>query len=582
MKNSMNVSIVGMLALACLVLPFASAEIRDFSLLLNPISKYVHFTEGFLLTPGFVDLRQLKFKVVGDKIVTDVDDEVMEDTDDTDGESVGDGNRRQLRDGFAERGDSDTGTSLDVAVFHLPQKCARTRAGCDWPDLGIGKRSDKGQIRYCCSNDAIDLGLCEGNQYGRLIMDAAIFEGQHRFLNIPSTGSYDNFMKYGKFPQKGENGKYVIAMANCNDEGRPVLVSGKTVWMSDHGFLPGDLFGRMYFMAGVTVLYFILLLWYGISMRVNEDDYIPIQKWILVTIAMGTLELFFRSGDLFVWNEDGTRFWFALYVGIVMGILKDGISRGLIVMVALGWGVIRDDLGPVMKKIKFLVTLYIGVSLVRDLMKIIGAVEVHKLSEGEETEIVDVVDILTVVIAFLEILFFLWIIDSLNATMEYLENMGQALKLQRYLRLRAILLISIVFAIMWAVFSIVDSNDEGIVSQESRWVLDAFMEVDYLFVLAGVALLWRPSPDAKSYAYVMELPSIALDDEGDGEDDDDYDDAYDNKDGNGFHDVPSAQENGHGKNDDNGADVVSADGDTLSETQSTFRDELDDEDTASS
>ena len=29
-----------------------------------------------------------------------------------------------------------------------------------------------------------------------------------------------------------------------------------------------------------------------------------------------------------------------------------------------------------------------------------------------------------------------------------------------------------------------------------------------MFILIGVAVLWRPNPDAKQYAYVMELPSI--------------------------------------------------------------------------
>ena len=50
-------------------------------------------------------------------------------------------------------------------------------------------------------------------------------------------------------------------------------------------------------------------------MKYYEDEIIPIQKWILVTILMGLIEAFFRAGDFFVWNEDGTRFWFAMYIG---------------------------------------------------------------------------------------------------------------------------------------------------------------------------------------------------------------------------------------------------------------------------
>lgn len=187
--------------------------------------------------------------------------------------------------------------------------------GCDWPDLGVGARTETGVIRYCCSNDAIDLGLCQGSQYGRLIMDATKFAGKHRFKNVPATGEFDEKLMYGRFEQNSESGKYVMVMANCNDEGRPVKVKGHTIWKSAHGYLPADLFGLMDFYAVLTIVYFIMLLWYGITMRLHEESTIPIQRWIFGTICLGTLELFFRTGDLVVWNEDGTRFWFAFYVG---------------------------------------------------------------------------------------------------------------------------------------------------------------------------------------------------------------------------------------------------------------------------
>jgi hypothetical protein len=155
--------------------------------------------------------------------------------------------------------------------------------------------------------------------------------------------------------------------------------------------------------------------------------------------------------------------------GVIVGVLKRGISRCLVVMVSLGWGVVRDDLGDVMRKINFFGGLYIVVSLVRDIVTVIAYTEVQVMSQEAEDELFDVVTILTLVIAFIDVIFYLWIIDSMNATMEYLEGLSQTSKLLRYLRLRCILLFSILFAVMWSVFGIVDSYDEGIVDQESEW-----------------------------------------------------------------------------------------------------------------
>mmetsp|Transcript_276 Transcript_276/g.691 ORF Transcript_276/g.691 Transcript_276/m.691 type:complete len:550 (-) Transcript_276:214-1863(-) len=494
----------------------ANSEIRAFNLLLEPASEYIHFVEGFLLTPGYVDLSELLFEAV--------DGDGASDSDSVSVDTKSDGNRRNHRgvlSGNKKNSSSSggdfymDGSALDIAVFHLPEECDSTRAGCDWTELGIGAKSTDDIVRYCCTDDAIGMGLCAGTQFGRLIMDSENFVGKHRLINVPANGKYSNHLKYGLFEETVESGKYAVVFANCNGEGRRVIVEGHTIWRSKHGYLPGDLFGLMYFYAFLFLVYFASLTWYGIAMKMFEDANIPIQSWIFGTICMGTLEVFFRAGDLFVWNEDGSRFWVAYYVGVIIGVLKRGISRCLLVMVSLGWGVVRDELGPIMKKIHALGGLYIVVSLIKEIMTEIMVAEVQRISQEEEEGLFDIVSVLGLAIVLIDLLFYFWIIDSLSGTMEYLESMKQTRKLLRYLRLRCVLMFSILFGVVWAVFGIVDTYDQGIVTQEATWVIDAAMEMNYLFVLIAVALLWRPQENAKEYAFVMELPSMsaAVDDD---------------------------------------------------------------------
>jgi len=508
--------------LICSLIQVAHGEIRAFNLLLEPASDYIHFVEGFLLTPGYIDLSELLI------VATKNSSQIQEESSSSSSSSSSDptGTSSSSSKNYDNKNTSSSGTNfymdgsaLDIAVFHLPEECDSTRTGCDWTELGIGATSDDGILRYCCSSDAIEMGLCAGTQFGRLIMNAETFAGKHRLINVPANGEYSSHMKYGRFEETEQSGKYAVVFANCNDEGRSVIIEGHTVWKSRHGYLPGDLFGLMYFYAITFLVYFAILLWYGVTMKMFEDANIPIQSWIFGTICMGTLEVFFRSGDLFVWNEDGSRFWVAYYVGIIIGVLKRGISRCLLVMVALGWGVVRDELGPIMKKIHVLGVLYILVSLVRDIMTEVAYSEIQRMSQEKEEELFDIVSILGLVIVAVDLIFYFWIIDSLSATMEYLETMKQTSKLLRYLRLRCILMFSILFGVVWAVFGIVDTYDAGIVTQEARWVLDAAMEMNYLFVLIAVAILWRPQQNAKEYAYVMQLPAMtaAVNDDDDDE-----------------------------------------------------------------
>jgi Lung seven transmembrane receptor len=249
-------------------------------------------------------------------------------------------------------------------------------------------------------------------------------------------------------------------------------------------------------------------------MYVNEEHRIEIEKWIFLSICLGLLEMIFRSGDYFVWNADGYRSNFIIWIGVLTGVLKQGISRCLIVMVSLGWGVVRDSLGSTMRTIVVLGASYIGVSAVRDLMLVFAVEDMTTLSYDAEEEIFSVIRILTLVISAVDVIFIMWILDALNNTMMYLENMNQSRKLERYLKLRCLFLFSILFATMWAVFTLVHTvNEEGIVEEENAWAIDAASEVNYLFVLVGVAYLWRPNPNAKEYAYVMELPVMGADGE---------------------------------------------------------------------
>lgn len=185
-------------------------------------------------------------------------------------------------------------------------------------------------------------------------------------------------------------------------------------------------------------------------------------------------------------------------MGILLGVFKHGISWCLIVMVSLGWGVIRDTLGSALHRVIILGIVYIALAAARDFMIIFAVEDMKTMSYDEEVELLDLATILAVVVFAVAVIFILWILDALNGTMMYLENMNQTRKLKRYLRLRTIFLFAILFAIVWAVFSLVNTYDEdGIVREEHEWVVEALQELNYLFVLVAVAILWRPNPSAK-------------------------------------------------------------------------------------
>lgn len=403
-------------------------------------------------------------------------------------------------------------TFFDIVTFLLPDNCANSRKGCDWTTLGVGAKHDDG-TRWCCSDDAVRLGLCAGGQdLDRLIVDTEKLKGYRRSVEIAYTGEVSGTVQNGKMKAK-KSGRYVVIFANCDDSGRDILVSGTASWKSVHGYLPGNLYGFMFFYAALTIVYFVLVLWYGISMHLNVESRIPIEKWVLTTIILGLLEMLFKLGDFFVWNEDGYQENWIAIIGIVTGVCKRGLSRCLIVTVALGWGVTRDSLGRKLKWITISGMIYVGAAASRELMIVLAVEEAQELSERIEEDLFDIYTGLTFVVAAIDVMFIMWILDGLASTMEYLESLNQTRKLKRYLSLRCLFLFSVLFATVWAIFAIATLYADGIMREEDAWILDGALELNYLIVLFGVAVLWRPNPAAKEYAYAMQLPAMADDDD---------------------------------------------------------------------
>ena len=500
------------------------AEKQRFNFVLPATPKKIHYTDFYLRAPpAVIDLSKLLFNVhephwgLDDNFETDdeVDDDAEEleyddDDQEMDEEDWGDAddddfNTRSLA---ATREMSDSTSIVDLIYFRLPRQCSRSPSGCDWTKLGVGvEHKELGELRWCCDDQAIEEGFCDTSGKGRMIIDESLFNGQRRFVEIPKTGDVTFHPNLGVV-QEQVTGTYVIVMANCDESGQKVRVSGMASWKSSHGYLPGELYGFMYFFAVMCGLYLLLLLWFGQLMARNKDSRIPIEKWIIGAIALGLVEMVFRLSEVVVWNISGFQQVWLATLGIFVGVMKRGLSRCLMVMVSLGWGVTRDTLGRKLRWIIIAGVSYVAMAISRDVAVLVAQEDLRSLSQRAERDLFDVYKILSIFLAILDIIFIVWILDSLSTTMEYLQSMKQTRKLQRFVALRGLFLFAVLFASVWAVFGTVNTYATGILNEETAWIVTGAAEVNYLILLTGVAWMWRPNPAAKDYAYAMQLEGI--------------------------------------------------------------------------
>lgn len=103
MTNGMRIPLFLALLCACGV----TAEIRSFSGVIEAASSYVHYSDGYLVAPGYVDISGLNFASVDYVEDEDLDDDETEEDDDIgddDVEDPNDGGDRLLDDEDATQG----------------------------------------------------------------------------------------------------------------------------------------------------------------------------------------------------------------------------------------------------------------------------------------------------------------------------------------------------------------------------------------------------------------------------------------------------------------------------------------------
>jgi hypothetical protein len=127
----------------------------------------------------------------------------------------------------AESGGTGIESFLDIAVFEVPPHCSSRN--CDLSRYGVGALTHLNGVTF--------LGLC---QSGRLVIDRNIFQGHHSQLMVPSAGPMpSNIIKSnGTFKVPVQNRNYNVMLANCNEKGRPVSVSGQVDFDFEENFTP--------------------------------------------------------------------------------------------------------------------------------------------------------------------------------------------------------------------------------------------------------------------------------------------------------------------------------------------------------
>uniref|UniRef100_A0A8C0X784 Transmembrane protein 87B n=1 Tax=Castor canadensis TaxID=51338 RepID=A0A8C0X784_CASCN len=262
--------------------------------------------------------------------------------------------------------------------------------------------------------------------------------------------------------------------------------------MGPHGYISASDWPLMIFYMVMCIVYiFYGVLWLMWS-ACYWKDILRIQFWIAAVIFLGMLEKAVFYTEYQNINSTGLSTQGLLIFAELISAVKRTLARLLVIIVSLGYGIVKPRLGTVMHRVIGLGLLYFIFAAVEGVMRVIG---------GSKHLAVVLGDIVLAVIDSI----FVWFISFTNLaqTMKTLRLRKNTVKFSLYRHFTNTLIFAVLASIVFMVwttktFRIAKCQSDWM----ELWVDDAFWSFLFSLILIVIMFLWRPSANNQRYAFM--------------------------------------------------------------------------------
>uniref|UniRef100_A0A669PN97 Transmembrane protein 87A n=1 Tax=Phasianus colchicus TaxID=9054 RepID=A0A669PN97_PHACC len=246
----------------------------------------------------------------------------------------------------------------------------------------------------------------------------------------------------------------------------------------------------IFFMVMCIVYVFFGVLWLAWS-ACYWRDLLRIQFWIGAVIFLGMLEKAVFYAEFQNIRYTGESVQGALILAELLSAVKRSLARTLVIIVSLGYGIVKPRLGVTLHKVVMAGGLYLLFSGMEGVLRVTGAQN-------------DLASLAFIPLAFLDTAFldFLYIFISLTQTMKLLKLRRNVVKLSLYRHFTNTLILAVAASIVFIIwttmkFRLVDCQSDW----QELWVDDAIWRLLFSMILFVIMILWRPSANNQRFAF---------------------------------------------------------------------------------
>ncbi|KAK8956578.1 hypothetical protein KSP39_PZI001434 [Platanthera zijinensis] len=294
-----------------------------------------------------------------------------------------------------------------------------------------------------------------------------------------------------------KTGMYYLYFMFCDPQLQGLTISGRTVWRNPGGYLPGKMAPLMTFHGFMSLAYLALgLIWFLRFVRFWKDT-VQLHYHITAVIALGMCEMAFWFFEFTNFNATGSRPMVITIWAVTFTSVKKTVSRLLLLVVSMGYGVVRPTLGGITSRVILLGVLYFLASEALELVEHLG--NINDFSGKARL-------FLVLPVALLDACFIVWIFSSLSKTLEKLQVRRSVAKLELYRKFTNSLAVSVLLSVAWIGYELYFNATDPLSELWQRaWIIPAFWNVLSYILLGIICILWAPSQNPTRYAYLEEI-----------------------------------------------------------------------------
>ncbi|KAM7408930.1 hypothetical protein PAMA_002583 [Pampus argenteus] len=288
-----------------------------------------------------------------------------------------------------------------------------------------------------------------------------------------------------------KDGPYVLVVkivSNKQDGNWNLTVN--VVMKGNHGFISITEYPLMIFYMVMCIVYILYAMLWFIWAACYWKDLLRIQFWIAGVIFLGMVEKAVFCAEYENTNAVGSASPGLLIFAELVSALKRTLARLLVIIVSLGYGIVKPRLGTVMHRVVGLGILYFVFAAIEGVLRITG---------GQDNGPA----LITAIVLAVFDSFSIWFISfHLAQTIKTLKLRRNPVKLSLYRHFTNTLIFAVIASIIfmgWTAkkFRLAECQSDWI----ELWVEDAFWRFLFSVILFVIMFLWRPSANNQRYAF---------------------------------------------------------------------------------